>query len=134
MPDSISYVGNKDIGPELTEAPWYKGMTSSLESIAHYSERARESSPGMLDLTPVGGVAVTKQSHVQYRVLGLIITDNSNDVLQLTIAGNVYTFYVIAGLSPMILFPITIARGQDISIASTGVDTSFSCFLFYYSE
>jgi hypothetical protein len=134
MPDSISYVNSKDIGPEMTETPWYKGMTTALDRIANYAERARESSPSHFDFSPVAGVFKTMQTHVKCKVMGFVVSSVGPQEISLIIGSRTYQFYVVAGCEPMVLFPIVIDRGLDISMQTVSGDKTFTAFLFYYPE
>jgi hypothetical protein len=136
MPDPYAKDSQtKPVGPDLDEQPWYGKMTTGIDRIANHSERQREQpAPGVLDLSPAGGAVVIKQSHVQMRVIGFIITSVAAEQFTLQIGGIPYTFYVVAGMEPMINFPITIDRGKDITVTNVAGHVTFSCYLFYYPE
>jgi hypothetical protein len=136
MPDSISAYKAKDIGPDLGEKPWYEGMTTDLAKIANTAERQREQpAPGLFDFSPMGGAFKTFTSHVRMRVIGFVCTSPAAEVIEMQIGSTVYRFYITAGNAPALtLFPITIDRGQDITVHAAVDHITWTFQLFYYPE
>jgi hypothetical protein len=125
------------VGPDMDASPWAPPILDPLSRIANYSERQREkNAPTVIDLTAGSGNAIDGQQVNVYRlrVIGLLISASAATTLVFTAGGRSYTFYVAAGMEPLIHFPIEIDGGTDISVNLTGAAANYSFYIFGYTE
>jgi len=139
MPDQISSNSDtKPIGTSPSDKPWYEPMTTGIDRIANYAERAREHAPTLIEIGPVvpnGLVSAPQAFSTRLRIKTITFDSLTAGTFVISFGGRSFTFMTQASITLQLDWPYEIDRGIDIMVTRTvGADNPWNFYIWAYTE